>query len=128
MYQTAAIGDKPIKVSVWIRRKRTDRIEIRTDGKGYGDRLIRAITERRGCSDGIVAPQARSDLNEIICGSCLHRIARISSPRHEVEGPNLRGRAIDIPGRRVEDGTPTQVGTFNFMARGTDSGNPVQTA
>jgi len=26
------------------------------------------------------------------------------------------------------DGTPTQVGTFNFMARGTDSGNPVQTA
>jgi hypothetical protein len=26
------------------------------------------------------------------------------------------------------DGTPTQVGTFNFVARGTDSGNPAQTA
>ena len=26
------------------------------------------------------------------------------------------------------DGTPTQVGTFNFVAMGTDSGNPVQTA
>lgn len=26
------------------------------------------------------------------------------------------------------DGTPTQVGTFNFVAKGTDSGNPVQTA
>ena len=26
------------------------------------------------------------------------------------------------------DGTPTQVGTFNFVAKGTDSGNPPQTA
>jgi large repetitive protein len=26
------------------------------------------------------------------------------------------------------DGTPTQIGTFNFVAKGTDSGNPVQTA
>jgi len=26
------------------------------------------------------------------------------------------------------DGTPTQVGTFNFVAMGTDSGNPMQTA
>jgi hypothetical protein len=26
------------------------------------------------------------------------------------------------------DGTPTQIGTFNFVAMGTDSGNPVQTA
>jgi large repetitive protein len=26
------------------------------------------------------------------------------------------------------DGTPTQIGTFNFVAKGTDSGSPVQTA
>lgn len=37
------------------------------------------------------------------------------------------GLALD-PATGNIDGTPTQAGTFNFVAMGTDSGNPVQTA
>src|SRR5207245_9321249 len=37
------------------------------------------------------------------------------------------GLALD-PVTGTIAGTPTQVGTFNFVAKGTDSGNPPQTA
>ncbi len=64
--QTAAVGNKLIKVRVGIWRGRVDGINVGTDGKRNRDWLIRAVAEGRCGSNGVIAAQTRPNLNEII--------------------------------------------------------------